>query len=218
MKKTVIYTGIGIAVVIALIALASVCNCNNLRGQDNDDGNKLNSTVHSPYAGQETRGIKSLSPNEIQGLMKGHGTPFGGMAKLAELNGYPGPRHILDFSEEMKLTVEQKQQIQSIYDDHVIDAKALGKQLIDIEKKMNDKFEEDSITDEYLKEKINSSAKIYGELRYVHLKTHLLMVDILSKEQVKKYNSLRGYASGNPCDNIPEGHDPEMWKLHNNCE
>jgi len=35
---------------------------------------------------------------------------------------------------------------------------------------------------------------------------------------MKLYNELRGYSSDDPCENVPEGHDPEMWKRHNNCE
>jgi hypothetical protein len=38
----------------------------------------------SPYAGQESRSIKSLSPEEVRGLLDGGGMGF---AKAAELNG-----------------------------------------------------------------------------------------------------------------------------------
>jgi hypothetical protein len=50
----------------------------------------------SKYIGQENRIIKSLSSEDIESLETGTGDAFGGMARLAELNGYPGPRHILD--------------------------------------------------------------------------------------------------------------------------
>jgi len=43
-------------------------------------------------------------------------------------------------------------------------------------------------------------------LRFVHLDTHLRTPDILSAEQINKYNTLRGYSSNDPCENIPEGH------------
>ena len=41
-----------------------------------------------PYAGQQTRAIKALSDDDIAALRAGEGM---GMAKAAELNGYPGP-------------------------------------------------------------------------------------------------------------------------------
>jgi hypothetical protein len=42
------------------------------------------------YAGQQTRAIKALSSQEEQDLRLGRGM---GLAKAAELNGYPGPMH-----------------------------------------------------------------------------------------------------------------------------
>lgn len=44
----------------------------------------------NPYAGQETREIKVLSPKEVDDLGQGRGT---GLAKAAELNRYPGLLH-----------------------------------------------------------------------------------------------------------------------------
>src|SRR5947208_295022 len=46
----------------------------------------------APYAGQQARSIKSLSAEDVAALLKGEGM---GMAKAAELNGYPGPVHVL---------------------------------------------------------------------------------------------------------------------------
>src|SRR5512140_1710908 len=46
----------------------------------------------SPYAGEEKREIKSLSADVIEQYNQGEGM---GMAKAAELNHYPGPRHVL---------------------------------------------------------------------------------------------------------------------------
>ncbi len=178
------------------------------------------STVHSPYAGQETRGIKALSQNDVEGLLTGTGTPFGGMAKPAELNGYPGPRHVLDahIAGELQLTDEQYTQTETIYEEMRADAIKLGKQIVDIEKEINDAFTDKQITNAFLQEKVEESANLYGQLRTVHLKYHLAMVEILTPQQVEQYNELRGYNSGDPCINIPNGHNPEMWKLHNNCE
>ena len=45
-----------------------------------------------PYAGQQARAIKALSDDDIAALRKGEGM---GVAKAAELNGYPGPAHVL---------------------------------------------------------------------------------------------------------------------------
>jgi len=90
------------------------------------------SAVLSPYAGQEARDIKALSDADIQGLLAGSGTPFGGMAKPAELNGYPGPRHVLDAAEagELELTSEQQGQVEALYAEMRSRAIELGQRIM----------------------------------------------------------------------------------------
>ncbi|MDK1080777.1 MAG: hypothetical protein QGM50_04035 [Anaerolineae bacterium] len=177
------------------------------------------SAIRSPYAGQEKRGIKALSQDDIEGLLNGAGTPFGGMAKPAELNGYPGPRHVLDAVEsgEFKLTSGQQEQIEALYEEMRLEAVELGREIIAIEKVIDDKFNSGTITEDFLQDKILESVSLYGQLRFTHLNTHLSMINILTSQQVEQYNELRGYSSGDPCDNIPEGHDQEKYKIHNNC-
>jgi hypothetical protein len=73
-------------------------------------------------------------------------------------------------------------------------AEKLGQEIIHIEKVANEGFANRSITDEILEQLILKSGEIYGQLRYIHLSTHLKMMDILSLEQVDLYNQLRGYS------------------------
>ena len=53
----------------------------------------------APYAGLETREIKALSPEQIEDLLAGEGM---GYALAAELNHYPGPRHVLALAAELQ--------------------------------------------------------------------------------------------------------------------
>jgi len=209
-KKSVIIIGVTLIAVIIGIFLQQ----DKTPSQPSEE-----SAIRSPYVGQEKRGIKALSQKDVEGLLAGAGTPFGGMAKPAELNGYPGPRHVLDAYDagEFELTNEQHNKIKSLYEKMRLEAVELGNQIINIEKEIDDAFKEKTITNAFLQRKISESAKLYGQLRVVHLKYHLSMMDVLTPQQVEQYNMLRGYNSGDPCKNIPEGHDPEMWKLHNNC-
>src|SRR4051812_36526408 len=46
-----------------------------------------------PYAGLEQRPIKALSQQQADDLRTGRGM---GLALAAELNGYPGPSHVLE--------------------------------------------------------------------------------------------------------------------------
>lgn len=170
--------------------------------------------------GEENRLIKSLSSGDLEALKAGTGEAFGGMAKLAELNGYPGPRHVLDMGDKIGLSEEQKGEIEA----KVVQMKAetipLGEQIIAIEQKTNEAFSDRTITNEMLEENMDASGRLYGQLRYTHLKYHLEMINILTPEQVKNYNEFRGYGPQQPngqmdgADTAPEGYDQEMWKMH----
>lgn len=171
-------------------------------------------THKSKYAGEEKREIKSLSATDIEELQNGQGW---GLAKAAELNGVPGPVHLLEMKEEINLSAGQIQAIEDIYRKMKQEAVPLGLELIELERELNTHFANRTITNELLRQILQKIAKVHGQLRYVHLSTHLKTPDILKPEQITLYNKLRGYSSDDPCENIPKGHDPEMWKKHHNC-
>ena len=171
-------------------------------------------TYKSKYVGQERREIKSLSDQDIAELQAGSGW---GLAKAAELNGVPGPKHLLEMKEEIKLTPDQVLKIEEIYTLMNKQAVTLGLELIELERELNSYFANLTVDEEILQDLLEKIAQTYRKLRYVHLSAHLKTPLILSPEQIKHYNTLRGYSTDDPCDNIPEGHDPEMWKRHNNC-
>jgi hypothetical protein len=168
----------------------------------------------SVYAGEEKREIKSLSPDDIEQLRTGKGW---GLAKAAELNGYPGPSHLLEMKTEIGLSESQVEQVQALFEDMKGRAVPLGLKLIDLEKELDKEFAGGTVNREKLEDVLGRIEKVRSDLRLVHLSAHLKTVEILSKEQVAKYNSLRGYGAANPCLNVPPGHDPEMWRKHNGC-
>ena len=169
----------------------------------------------SDYAGQEKRAIKSLSETDIDDLTKGRGW---GLAKAAELNGVPGPVHLLEMKDEIGLTEQQVSEIEALFNEMKKDAVELGLELIRQERELNDHFANRTITDKLLDELLSRIESTHKELRYVHLSAHLKTPAIVTEEQIRLYNKLRGYSDDDPCANIPKGHDAEMWKRHNNCE
>ncbi len=168
----------------------------------------------SKYVGQEKREIKSLSKADIAELKNGQGW---GLAKAAELNGVPGPSHLLDMRIEIDLSAKQVRAIEDLYKRMKQEAMPLGLELIELERELNHHFASKTITYELLGRLLERIAQVQKELRYVHLSTHLKTPNILTPDQIVLYNKLRGYSSDDPCKNIPSGHDPEMWKKHNNC-
>lgn len=171
--------------------------------------------IRSEYAGQENRTIKSLSDSDIKALSEGQGW---GLAKAAELNGVPGPRHVLDMKTELDLSEKQVESIQGIYDKMKTAAVNLGKDILRREKELDEFFRTASSGEDELEQMVTQLGTVYGKLRAVHLKAHLKTIALLSDKQVDMYNDLRGYGEKDPCSEVPEGHDPEMWRMHNNCE
>jgi hypothetical protein len=160
---------------------------------DNMSSPAMSSSQISPYSGQEVRDIKSLSDNDIQSLQNGTGEAFGGIAKLAELNGYPGPRHVLDMASELQLTDTQRMGIEMIYQNMSIKARSIGAAIIAIEQDMDTAFNNKIITKENLKLMLDKSADLYGQLRFVHISAHLDTIQILTPGQIQMYNEMRGY-------------------------
>lgn len=167
----------------------------------------------SPYAGLETRAIKSLSEADMDELMRGGGW---GLALAAELNGVPGPAHLLELKDQLGLSADQVARLEAIYSEMKTEAIAEGERFIAAEKAIETAFVSGQVDEAKLKALIDESAEARARLRYIHLSRHLLTPPLLSAGQIKRYKALRGYAS-NPCDQVPEGHDPDMWRRHNGC-
>ena len=79
--------------------------------------------AQSPYAGMQTRHIKALSSQQIDDLRASRGM---GLALAAELNGYPGPSHVLELSDRLELSAEQRDRIQKLFDSMKAESTPIG--------------------------------------------------------------------------------------------
>ena len=145
---------------------------------------------HAPYAGLEKREIKALSDEQIKDLKSGKGMT---LALAAELNGYPGPAHVLELADKLNLTSKQKQQTQNLFKAMSKETKALGAQLIKEEKALDLLFKNKKVNPQNLKQTTQQIGQTQAKLREAHLRYHLLTVEILTPEQINSYNKLRGY-------------------------
>lgn len=147
----------------------------------------------SPYADQTTRSIKSLSDEEVADYLSGKGM---GLAKAAELNGYPGPAHVLELAKQLALSATQEQATEAIFELMQSQAKSVGKRLVDEERKLDDLFASKAISPPLLHQTLESIASLQTEVREIHLRAHLDEAAVLSEAQAMKYWQLRGYAGG----------------------
>ena len=144
----------------------------------------------TPYAGQQARTIKALSDDEIAALRNGEGM---GMAKPAELNGYPGPVHVLTLAAKLGLTDNQHRQVTTIFERMSAAAKSLGAELIAHEQTLDQLFAKGEITLDRLTAETAAIAELQGRLRLVHLGAHLETRTLLNPDQIARYEELRGY-------------------------
>jgi hypothetical protein len=151
-----------------------------------------------PYAGQEQRAIKTLSAKDIDDLRNGRGW---GLAKAAELNGLPGPAHLLELKDEIALSPTQVSMIEAMFAAMKARAIPLGEKLVALERRLNKAFAENEITTpSILGEHLSEIAEVRRDLRFVHLSTHLETPAVLSRQQISAYNRLRGYGLPNKAD------------------
>lgn len=146
--------------------------------------------AHSPYAGLDSRHIKALSAEQLADLKAGRGM---GLALAAELNGYPGPLHVLELADRLQLSSEQTLGVDSLYRAMQSEAIAAGAKLITAERELDRQFAAGDITPATLTALTAQIGQHQGELRAVHLKYHLSTAALLSPEQRRRYGELRGY-------------------------
>jgi hypothetical protein len=147
----------------------------------------------SPYAGLQRRAVKALSEQQIEDLRAGRGM---GLALAAELNGYPGPVHVLEFADHLQLTPDQRIRTRELFEAMQAETIPIGERILEEEISLDRMFAEKSVTVTLLNAAAVRIGAAQAALRSAHLRYHLAMVDLLTPGQVTLYAKRRGYA---PC-------------------
>ena len=148
--------------------------------------------AHSQYAAIQGREIKALDSATVANYLSGAGMGF---ALSAELNGYPGPRHVLELADQLTLSAEQRAAVQQVFDAMQKNAMEVGEQIVALERELDRRFAHrhiDAATIEDLTARIGA---LNGRARSIHLAAHLETTALLNDAQVANYNRLRGYTA-----------------------
>ena len=146
-----------------------------------------------PYAALTDRPIKALSEQQVADLRAGRGM---GLALPAELNGYPGPLHVLESADALALTPEQRARTKALFEAMKAEAVPLGERLIREEAELDGLFASKAVKPTSLEAATNAIGTTQGQLRAAHLRYHLAMLDVLTTDQVRRYSEARGYGAG----------------------
>ena len=145
-----------------------------------------------PYSGMQNRPIKALSDQQVADLKAGRGM---GLALAAELNGYPGPNHLIELSDQLGLTSIQLSNLKGMFDAMRSETIPIGEELVAQEEELDRLFAENVISEQQLKEATENIGETQARLRNVHLRYHLRTRALLQPSQIRRYAELRGYGA-----------------------
>jgi hypothetical protein len=145
-----------------------------------------------PYAGQQSRAVTSLSAEDISQLLGGGGW---GLAKPAELNGYPGPAHVLELADKLALTADQRTKVERIFKRMQARAKSIGARYVAAELAIDEVFRSGKAQTGGLETRLRDAERLRAELRRAHLQAHIETTPLLTHGQRIKYDELRGYGA-----------------------
>ncbi|MDB5380143.1 MAG: hypothetical protein JWR00_4589, partial [Rubritepida sp.] len=143
-------------------------------------------------SGSEER-YAGLSSAEVADLRAGRGM---GLALPAELNGYPGPVHVLELTDALRLSPAQRETMLRLVAAMRAEVIPLGEQLIAGERVLDEVFVSGSASFASLNAAVAAAADARGALRAAHLRVHLEARDALTDVQRTAYARLRGYTPG----------------------
>ncbi len=139
-----------------------------------------------------TGSLRTLPAETVQALVAGTGM---GMAKPAEVNHFPGPRHVLDLADKLQLTPEQLARTRVIFDAMHTKAITLGQQILAREQDLEHAFAGPDVDVTKVQQLVSTIGELQAQLRIVHLAALLEERKLLHAGQVSNYDALRGNAA-----------------------
>ena len=143
--------------------------------------------VCSPLSQSQEQPKPAVPPDRDE-LLKGAGMD---LAAIADLNNYPGPKHVLDLKSELRLTRDQVKKTEAL--DKVVSSSAVAKggEIVQAEEELNQLFEAGTVSEKVMRSKLEQIGKLRADLRFIHLQAHLRMRQILTPEQIKMYTEMK---------------------------
>ena len=120
----------------------------------------------------------------------GEGRGFG-LAFAADQNGYPGPMHVLELKDQLKLTADQEAKAQALVQAMFAESKPKSARLLEAEAKLKRLFADKAADDAAVRAAVGEVERARSEVRLVHLLTHLKTRDLLTEDQRRLYHEAR---------------------------
>jgi hypothetical protein len=109
-----------------------------------------------------------------------------GLALAAELNGYPGPSHLLELADKVGLSDTQRSAVRSLFEAMKAETVPIGERLIEQEEALDRLFAGRTATPKSVEASVASISETRGKLRAAHLKYHLATIAMLQPDQIER--------------------------------
>ncbi len=152
---------------------------------------------HHPHGGDADaahRRVEAYLKEFDQVVADGRGF---GLAFAADQNGYPGPLHVLELKDQLKLTPAQETRMTALFDAMLAAARAKAARLAEAEARLRQVFAEGAADAAGVRAAVAAAETARAEVRLVHLLTHLETRDVLTEAQRRTYHQLRWGAAKN---------------------
>jgi hypothetical protein len=142
---------------------------------------------HAAHQADEAA-TSTLTAEAVRQLLEGEGM---GLARAAELNGYPGPKHVLELKGPLELSEAQATKVEAVRQQMLEAARPLGRSIVEAERALDGAFKTGRMTEEDLAQRTATIARLQGQLRQAHLRAHLQTKPLVTREQLARYDELR---------------------------
>jgi len=144
-------------------------------------------------AGAEGHQMAQACATEFEKVV-GEGRGFG-LAFAADQNGYPGPMHVLELRDRLKLTADQEAKARDLMHAMFAESRPKSARLLEAEAKLRRLFAERAADEAAVRAAVAEVERARSEVRLVHLLAHLKTRDLLSEDQRRLYHEARWGAS-----------------------
>ena len=149
-------------------------------------------SVHktSPHAHARSAEVSGLTADDVRALQNGEGM---GLARAADLNHFPGPKHLLDLGAELNLNPGQIKRIRAIHGRMKAQAIAKGEDILEAEAHLAGLFASGRPSAAQVKRITEQIGIMRGQLRAIHLIAHIDSTRELTAAQIEGYDRLRAH-------------------------
>jgi Spy/CpxP family protein refolding chaperone len=121
-----------------------------------------------------------------------------GMAFVADQQGYPGPLHVLELKDRLRLSRDQEVKAQALLAAMFAESRPKSARLLDAEVKLRRLFATGRPDEAAVRTAVTEVEMARADVRLVHLMFHLKMRDALTDEQRRIYQEARWGAPSTP--------------------